>query len=133
MKLALAIAFIALPCLGQGWVTAEVFAFCKCTKCTYGLGITASGKKAEGKMLAAPRKYPFGTRVYIPGYGISEVQDRGGAIRAAGERVNGKVLKYDRFDCLMPSHAAARKAGRRIERVYVYSPEQKLSKQLTKK
>lgn len=38
-------------------------------------------------MLAAPKSYPFGTRISLPGYGTFEVHDRGGAINELG---NGK-------------------------------------------
>ena len=31
-------------------------------------------------MIAASKQYPFGTKVYIPGFGLGEVHDRGGAI-----------------------------------------------------
>ena len=43
--------------------------------------ITASGATVEpGVTVAAGSNIPFGTRIYIPGYGYREVQDRGGAI-----------------------------------------------------
>ncbi len=44
-------------------------------------------------MLAAPRTYKFGTKIYIPGLGTGTVHDRGGAIRA----YNG----FDRIDVWM--------------------------------
>jgi len=44
-------------------------------------------------MLAAPRTYPFGTQVKIPGLGVGVVHDRGGAI------YSGK--NYDRIDVWM--------------------------------
>ena len=44
-------------------------------------------------MLAAPKTYPFGTRVMIPGLGVGEVHDRGGAILAR--------KGYDRIDVWM--------------------------------
>ncbi len=43
-------------------------------------GITADGTRAGPGTLAAPRSYPFGTRMYVPGYGFGVVHDRGGAI-----------------------------------------------------
>lgn len=48
-------------------------------------------------MLAAPKNYPFGTKIYFEWYGIGEVQDRGGAIVKAGERGHS----YDRIDIWM--------------------------------
>lgn len=53
----------------------------------------ADGTEVYSGMLAAPKTYPFGTRVKIPGLGVGEVHDRGGAIIA------GK--NYDRIDIWM--------------------------------
>jgi len=53
----------------------------------------ADGTSVYVGMLAAPRTYPFGTRIRIPGLGVGEVHDRGGAIKA---RAN-----YDRIDVWM--------------------------------
>jgi len=55
----------------------------------------ADGTQVYVGMLAAPRTYPFGTRIKIPGLGVGEVHDRGGAILA------GKA--YDRIDVWMGS------------------------------
>lgn len=40
--------------------------------------ITASGEKLSDKMLLASNVYPFGTIIYLEGYGELEVKDRGG-------------------------------------------------------
>ena len=78
-------------------------AYCPCKKCCgwkrtwYGkavvasgkyagrpkqVGITASGTKAKKGTIAADTSvYPFGTRMYIPGYGYGTVEDRGSAIQ----------------------------------------------------
>ncbi|MEI7511768.1 MAG: peptidoglycan-binding protein [Candidatus Peregrinibacteria bacterium] len=40
----------------------------------------ADGTPVYPGMLAAPKSYAFGTRVYIPGLGLGTVHDRGGAI-----------------------------------------------------
>lgn len=40
-------------------------------------GITASGKVAEIGYTVAMSGYPFGTKIYINGLGVFEVQDRG--------------------------------------------------------
>lgn len=53
----------------------------------------ADGTEVYVGMLAAPKSYPFGTRIRIPGLGVGEVHDRGGAILA---RKN-----YDRIDVWM--------------------------------
>lgn len=52
-------------------------AYCKhcCSKAN---GITASGKTVvEGYTVAMSKDVPFGTRIYIEGLGVFEVQDRG--------------------------------------------------------
>ncbi len=53
----------------------------------------ADGTEVYVGMLAAPKTYPFGTRVNIPGLGVGEVHDRGGAILAHKD--------YDRIDVWM--------------------------------
>ena len=53
----------------------------------------ADGTEVYVGMLAAPRTYPFGTRVKLPGLGVGEVHDRGGAILAHKD--------YDRIDVWM--------------------------------
>jgi len=53
----------------------------------------ADGTEVYVGMLAAPRTYPFGTRVKLPGLGVGEVHDRGGAILAH--------KNYDRIDVWM--------------------------------
>ncbi len=55
----------------------------------------ADGTEVYPGMLAAPKTYAFGTRVRIPGLGVGEVHDRGGAI------IDGK--NYDRIDVWMGS------------------------------
>lgn len=49
--------------------------------------------KVYAGMLAAPSSYPFGTKIYIPGFGTGTVHDRGGKINESG---NG-----DRIDVWM--------------------------------
>ncbi len=53
----------------------------------------ADGTPVGHGMVAAPRTYDFGTQIYIPGYGMGEVHDRGGAIVSANNK-----LAYDRLD-----------------------------------
>jgi len=55
-----------------------------CVGCS---GITASGVNVRNtqtykgyKIIAAPRQFAIGTKMYIPGFGHAIVQDRGGAI-----------------------------------------------------
>jgi peptidoglycan hydrolase-like protein with peptidoglycan-binding domain/3D (Asp-Asp-Asp) domain-containing protein len=57
----------------------------------------ASGTPVYPGMIAAPKEYPFGTKMDIPAVGIVSVQDRGGAIKSASE--NGPA--FDRLDIWM--------------------------------
>jgi len=100
-------------------VTMDVSAYCVCSKCCgkHADGITASGRKAVGKIIAAPRSYKYGTVMHIPGYGVARVWDRGGAIKTAGNVVSGKRLRHDRIDLLFPTHRAALQWGRRTLKV----------------
>lgn len=56
----------------------------------------------RGTIAADTKYYPFGTRMYIPGYGWGVVEDRGGAIKGP-----------DRIDLFYDSHADALQWGRR--------------------
>ena len=80
-----------------------VTAYCACYKCCgkHSDGITASGKPArQGVTIAASRKIPFGTRVYIPKLGWRVVQDR-------------LAVRYDsRMDVFFESHQAALEFGK---------------------
>jgi peptidoglycan hydrolase-like protein with peptidoglycan-binding domain/3D (Asp-Asp-Asp) domain-containing protein len=53
----------------------------------------ADGTEVYVGMIAAPKNFPFGTRIHIPGLGVGEVHDRGGAIRS--------YTRYDRIDVWM--------------------------------
>lgn len=77
--------------------TYKITAYCPCEKCCgeFADGFTASGLAAVGRIIAAPPEIPFGTILFIKGYGWAEVQDRGGAIK-------GK-----RLDVLFPTHEQA--------------------------
>lgn len=58
------------------------------------VGITASGTRAQpGTIAADPRVLPFGTILYVPGYGYGRVEDTGGDIK--GNRID---LFYHRHD-----------------------------------
>ncbi|MDD2907420.1 MAG: peptidoglycan-binding protein [Candidatus Gracilibacteria bacterium] len=57
----------------------------------------ASGKKVFSGMLAGPKTYNFGTKIYLEGLGIGEISDRGGAIVTAGNR----GYSHDRIDVWM--------------------------------
>ena len=65
----------------------------------------------DGTIAADTRYYPFGTRMYVPGWGWGRVEDRGGAIKGA-----------DRIDLFFDSHDDARAWGRRKLRVIIERP-----------
>jgi 3D (Asp-Asp-Asp) domain-containing protein len=114
-------------------VTIETTAYCACGKCcewklnwrgqpvhTSGksrgkpkaVGITASGKKAKpGTLAADTRYYPFGTVIYIPGYGYGIVEDRGGDIKGR-----------HRLDLYYNTHKEALQWGRKKLQVVVFPP-----------
>lgn len=55
----------------------------------------------DGTIAADTRHYPFGTRMYVPGYGYGVVEDRGSAIQGPGIidiyfRSHGKALQWGR-------------------------------------
>jgi peptidoglycan hydrolase-like protein with peptidoglycan-binding domain/3D (Asp-Asp-Asp) domain-containing protein len=60
----------------------------------------ADGTPVYPGMVAAPRTYPFGTKLYIPGIGLTAVHDRGGAI-VEGVGDDGSGPKHDRLDIWM--------------------------------
>lgn len=74
------------------------------------VGITASGTKAKPGTLAADTKYyPFGTVIYVPGYGYGRVEDRGSAIKGP-----------DKLDVFFKSRKKALQWGRQPLRVRVW-------------
>jgi 3D (Asp-Asp-Asp) domain-containing protein len=78
------------------------------------VGITASGTRArKGTIAADTRKYPFGTIMYIEGYGYGRVEDRGGAIK--GEHI----------DLYFRSHKQALEWGKKTKRVKIWVPRKK--------
>jgi 3D (Asp-Asp-Asp) domain-containing protein len=76
------------------------------------VGITASGTKAKrGTIAADTRYYPFGTVMYIEGYGYGKVEDRGGGIK--GQHV----------DLFFRTHQQALEWGRKTVKVKVWLPK----------
>jgi len=69
----------------------------------------ASGMAVFPGMVAAPSVYPFGTKMFIPGLGMSTVADRGGAIQGNrldiwfgfGEEALVRALQFGRRSCLV--------------------------------
>ena len=104
-------------------VVMEVTAYCSCQQCcgwkrnwlgmpVFGsghlkgkrkkVGICADGTEAgHGTIAADTDHHPFGTRIYVPGYGVGTVHDRGSAIK--GEA---------RLDLFFKSHQDALEWGR---------------------
>ncbi len=73
------------------------------------VGVTASGTRAKKGTIAADRRiYPFGTVMYIEGYGYGTVEDVGGGIR--GQHI----------DLFFNSHRQALKWGRQNKDVKVW-------------
>jgi len=65
----------------------------------------------DGTIAADTRYYPFGTRMFVPGYGWGVVEDRGGAIK--GPR---------RLDLFHQHHRDALRWGRKDRVVTIYKP-----------
>lgn len=65
----------------------------------------------DGTIAADTRYYPFGTRMYVPGYGWGTVEDRGGAIKGR-----------DRIDLFFDSHDDALLWGRKKVEVRIEYP-----------
>lgn len=66
------------------------------------VGICSDGTRAEKGTIAADlRRYPYGTRMYVPGYGWGEVHDKGSAI------------KGDHIDVFFPNEKDAKAWGRK--------------------
>lgn len=65
----------------------------------------------KGTIAADTAHYPFGTRMYVPGYGWGVVEDRGSAIKGA-----------NRIDIYMNSHGEALEWGRQTLDVQVELP-----------
>ncbi len=75
------------------------------------VGITASGARVRpGTIAADTRLFPFGTIMYVPGYGYGIVEDRGGAIRG------------HKIDLYFRTHQQALEWGRQHKQVRVWLP-----------
>lgn len=113
----------------EATVTMTVTAYCPCGKCCgwernwYGLpvhssgplkgkpkrvGITADGTRArKGTIAADTSRYPFGTHMYVPGYGWGIVHDV------------GSDIKENHIDVFFPHHQQAVDWGRKQLKVRV--------------
>lgn len=90
----------------------------------------ADGTEVYPGMIAAPKKYPFGTKMNIPGIGIVAVHDRGGAIVESGVRGH----EHDRLDIWMGfGDAGLQRAlswGKRTVDVTVYGLDENVKEQI---
>ncbi|MBN2713507.1 MAG: 3D domain-containing protein, partial [Planctomycetes bacterium] len=79
-------------------------------------GRTSTGTSAWTRGLAAdPSAIPYGTYVFVPGYGYASVDDTGGAMRRVW-RTKGMI----HIDLRMNYHWQARQWGRKVLKVKVY-------------
>jgi len=75
------------------------------------VGITSDGTKAKKGTIAADiSRYPYGTKMYVPGYGWGEVHDTGTAI------------KGDHIDIFFPNEKDAKAWGRKYLDVTINKP-----------
>jgi len=75
------------------------------------VGITSDGSKAKKGTIAADiSRYPYGTKMYVPGYGWGEVHDIGTAI------------KGDHIDIFFPDEKDAMTWGRKYLDVIINRP-----------
>lgn len=96
----------------RNWYLRPVYAYGPLKGKPKKVGITASGTNArKGTIAADTRRYPFGTIMYIEGYGYGRVEDRGGAI------------KGNHIDLFFRSHRQALEWGKQIKRVKVWIME----------
>jgi len=97
---------------------AMVTAYCPCARCcgSFADGRTSTGTSAwRPGLAAAPLALPYGTRVFVPGYGFSVVDDTGGAMRRSW-RVRGQL----HIDVRMNYHYEARAWGVQYLHVHIY-------------
>lgn len=90
----------------------------------------ADGTPVYPGMVAAPKTYAFGTKMYIKGIGTVAVHDRGGAIVKAGSG-----MQYDRLDIWMgygdTGLARALGWGRRVIEVTIYGVDPSIKEEVS--
>ena len=75
------------------------------------VGYTSSGTQARhGTIAADTSRYPYGTVVYVPGYGYGRVEDTGGAIQG------------DHMDLWFADHDEAMRWGKQRRLVKIWLP-----------
>ncbi len=71
---------------------------------------TSTGKIARRGLVAVnPKQIPYGTKLFIPGYGVCVAEDTGGAMR------QGRAM----IDLYMDSEQECRNFGRRTKQIYI--------------
>lgn len=76
------------------------------------VGYTSKGTRADvGTIAADPRSVPYGTKLFVQGYGFGVVEDTGGA------------LKGNHIDIFFNSHSQAMRWGVKSMKVAVWKPE----------
>lgn len=87
----------------RNWMGRPVYAYGPLKGQRKVVGQTASGRMAHrGTVAADTSLFPFGTQLYIPGYGMGRVEDRGGDIQG------------NHIDVFFSSHQVAEKWGVRF-------------------
>lgn len=95
----------------RNWLGRPVVAYGPNQGKSKAVGVTASGTMARPGTLAADTSiFPFGTIIYIPGYGYGRVEDRGGDIKGY------------HLDLFYRTHNLAAQHGRVKHRVNVWFP-----------
>jgi 3D (Asp-Asp-Asp) domain-containing protein len=93
----------------RNWHLKPVIATGSSKGVTKKIGVTASGTKAKpGTIAADTTRYPFGTIMYVPGYGYGRVEDRGSAVQ--GEHI----------DLFFKTHREALRWGKQTVNVTVW-------------
>ena len=90
----------------------KVTHYCACTICTWGSGITASGKPvAEGMIASDWKVLPKGTKVYV--------KTRSGELQEFIVEDTGGAIKENKIDIYVPSHTRALQLGVYYTDLYV--------------
>lgn len=93
----------------RNWYGRPVYAYGSLKGKGKQVGVTASGTRAKKGTIAADRSlYPFGTVVYVEGYGYGTVEDVGGAIKGR------------HIDLYFNSHRQATAWGKQVKEVRVW-------------
>lgn len=85
-------------------------AYCPCTVCTKGTGVTASGRSAYVDGVAVDVDViPLGAHIDVPGYGAWKKADD-----------TGRLVKGDHIDIRFQDHETAKQWGTKWRRVRIW-------------